>query len=390
MYKIRTLNAISDVIYENLTNDKYSVSDSGEDYDAAIVRSADMHEIQLPEGLLAIARAGAGYNNIPVERCAKEGIVVFNTPGGNANSVAEMAIGAMISASRNAFAGAEWVKTLKGNGEKVGALAEKGKSVFVGREIRGKKLAVIGLGAVGGRFANMAYNLKMSVVGFDPYLSVDAAWRLSRGVRKSASIEEAIENADFVSVHVPYMPSTKNYIDANAISALKDGAVLLNFSRGELVEGSALREALKGGKISKYVTDFAEDDLLDNPSVITFPHLGASTPESEDNCADMAASQLAAYLENGSIMNSVNYPACELAHWSGERLCLLHKNIPNMITQISSAIGSGGVNIEHMMNKSRGDVAYSVLDLGSPCGDNVLESLKAIDGIYKVRMIKGS
>ncbi len=390
MYTIRTLNAISQVIYESFPEDKYTISGSAENYDAVIVRSADMHEMQLPKDLVAIARAGAGYNNIPVERCTNEGIVVFNTPGGNANSVAEMAIGTMIAASRNAFAGAEWVKTLKGNGDKVGALAEKGKGAFVGREIRGKKLAVIGLGAVGGRFANMAYNLKMSVVGFDPYLSVDAAWRLSRGVRKSASIEEAIESADFVSVHVPYMPSTKNYIDAKAISALKDGAVLLNFSRGELVDGVALREALKSGKISKYVTDFAEDDLLDNPSVITFPHLGASTPESEDNCADMAASQIAAYLENGSIMNSVNYPACELAHWSGERLCLLHKNIPNMITQISSAIGSGGVNIEHMMNKSRGDVAYSVLDLGSPCGENVLESLRAIDGIYKVRMIKGS
>ena len=389
MYKIKTLNAISEVIYESLPAAKYTVDANAESYDAVLVRSAAMHEMELPKELLAIARAGAGYNNVPVEKCTKNGIVVFNTPGGNANSVAEMAMGMMIIASRNAFEGSVWAQTLQGNGDKVPAMAEKGKSNFTGREIRGKRLAVIGLGAVGGRFANMAYNMKMHVEGFDPYLSVDAAWRLSRAVRKAANMEEAIANADFVSVHVPYMPQTKGYINAQLISEMKDGVILLNFSRAELIDGDALRAALASGKIKKYVTDFAEDDLLGNPNVITLPHLGASTPESEDNCADMAAGQIAAYLENGSIMNSVNYPACELANWNGDRLCLLHQNIPAMIAQISSVVSACGVNIEHMMNKSRGDVAYSVLDLGSPCSDEVVEKLNAIVGIYRARVING-
>ena len=388
MYKIKTLNAISEVIYESFPAEKYTVDSNAENYDAVLVRSAAMHDMELPKELMAIARAGAGYNNVPVEKCTKDGIVVFNTPGGNANSVAEMAMGMMIVASRNAFEGSTWAQTLKGNGDKVPAMAEKGKSNFTGREIRGKRLAVIGLGAVGGRFANMAYNMKMHVEGFDPYLSVDAAWRLSRAVKKAANMEEAVASADFVSVHVPYMPQTKGYINAQLISEMKDGVILLNFSRAELIDGAALREALASGKISKYVTDFAEDDLLGHPNVITLPHLGASTPESEDNCADMAANQIAAYLENGSIMNSVNYPACELASWSGDRLCLLHQNIPAMIAQISSVVSACGVNIEHMMNKSRGDVAYSVLDLGSHCGDDVLLKLNAIEGIYKTRVIR--
>ena len=387
MFKIQTLNAISDVIFNRLTSDQYAVGKETADADAILVRSAAMHDMALPESLCAIARAGAGYNNIPVDACTQKGIVVYNTPGGNANAVAELAMGCMIAASRNMFEAQKWALTLKGEGDKVPALAEKGKGQFVGGELRGKKCAVIGLGAVGGKVANGAYNMKMSVAGYDPFLSVEFAWALSRGVKKASTMAEAVDGADFVTVHVPLTPDTRGYINAQLMEKMKDGVILLNLSRAELVDAEAVKAALDSGKIKKYVTDFATDELLGYPGVITLPHLGASTPESEDNCAAMAADQVADYLETGSIRNSVNFPVCELAAWPGDRVCILHRNAPNLIAQITGIFGNAGINIEHMVNKSRKDAAYTVLDLSSPANEAALAALRAIDGVYRVRWL---
>ena len=388
MFTIKTLNAISNVIYDVL-DDKYAVSADAENYDAVIVRSASMHEMELPDSLVSIARAGAGYNNIPVDKCTEKGIVVYNTPGANANAVAELALGLMITASRNVMEGAAFALTLKGNGDQVGPMAEKGKSKFVGGELLGKKLAVIGLGAVGGKVANMGVNMGMKVTGHDPFLSVDAAWALSTGVKKAASIAEAVEGADFISFHVPLINDTRGYINAEMMANMKDGAIILNLSRGELANSEDIMAALDSGKLKKYVTDFSCEELLGYKNVISLPHLGASTPESEDNCATMAAAQTAAYLETGSIVNSVNFPACELAPWEGVRVCVLHKNVPAMITRIAGAFGEAHINIEHMINKSKKDAAYTVLDIDA--GADVEKAAKVAEGIesvYRVRVIR--
>ena len=388
MFTIKTLNAISNVIYDVL-DDKYAVSADAENYDAVIVRSASMHEMELPDSLVSIARAGAGYNNIPVDKCTEKGIVVYNTPGANANAVAELALGLMITASRNVMEGAAFALTLKGNGDQVGPMAEKGKSKFVGGELLGKKLAVIGLGAVGGKVANMGVNMGMKVTGHDPFLSVDAAWALSTGVKKAASIAEAVEGADFISFHVPLINDTRGYINAQMMANMKDGAIILNLSRGELANNEDVMAALDSGKIKKYVTDFSCEELLGYKNVISLPHLGASTPESEDNCATMAAAQTAAYLETGSIVNSVNFPALELAPWEGVRVCVLHKNVPAMITRIAGAFGEAHINIEHMINKSKKDAAYTVLDIDA--GADVEKAAKVAEGIesvYRVRVIR--
>ena len=388
MFTIKTLNAISNVIYDVL-DDKYAVSADAENYDAVIVRSASMHEMELPDSLVSIARAGAGYNNIPVDNCTEKGIVVYNTPGANANAVAELALGLMITASRNVMEGAAFALTLKGNGDQVGPMAEKGKSKFVGGELLGKKLAVIGLGAVGGKVANMGVNMGMKVTGHDPFLSVDAAWALSTGVKKAASIAEAVEGADFISFHVPLINDTRGYINAEMMANMKDGAIILNLSRGELANSEDIMAALDSGKLKKYVTDFSCEELLGYKNVISLPHLGASTPESEDNCATMAAAQTAAYLETGSIVNSVNFPACELAPWEGVRVCVLHKNVPAMITRIAGAFGEAHINIEHMINKSKKDAAYTVLDIDA--GADVEKAAKVAEGIesvYRVRVIR--
>ncbi|MBQ2817651.1 MAG: 3-phosphoglycerate dehydrogenase [Clostridia bacterium] len=388
MFTIKTLNAISNVIYDVL-DDKYAVSADAENYDAVIVRSASMHEMELPDSLVSIARAGAGYNNIPVDKCTEKGIVVYNTPGANANAVAELALGLMITASRNVMEGAAFALTLKGNGDQVGPMAEKGKSKFVGGELLGKKLAVIGLGAVGGKVANMGVNMGMKVTGHDPFLSVDAAWALSTGVKKAASIAEAVEGADFISFHVPLINDTRGYINAQMMANMKDGAIILNLSRGELANNEDVMAALDSGKLKKYVTDFSCEELLGYKNVISLPHLGASTPESEDNCATMAAAQTAAYLETGSIVNSVNFPALELAPWEGVRVCVLHKNVPAMITRIAGAFGEAHINIEHMINKSKKDAAYTVLDIDA--GADVEKAAKVAEGIesvYRVRVIR--
>ncbi|MBE5761531.1 MAG: 3-phosphoglycerate dehydrogenase [Clostridiales bacterium] len=388
MFTIKTLNAISNVIYDVL-DDKYAVSADAENYDAVIVRSASMHEMELPDSLVSIARAGAGYNNIPVDKCTEKGIVVYNTPGANANAVAELALGLMITASRNVMEGAAFALTLKGNGDQVGPMAEKGKSKFVGGELLGKKLAVIGLGAVGGKVANMGVNMGMKVTGHDPFLSVDAAWALSTGVKKAASIAEAVEGADFISFHVPLINDTRGYINAEMMANMKDGAIILNLSRGELANNEDIMAALDSGKLKKYVTDFSCEELLGYKNVISLPHLGASTPESEDNCATMAAAQTAAYLETGSIVNSVNFPALELAPWEGVRVCVLHKNVPAMITRIAGAFGEAHINIEHMINKSKKDAAYTVLDIDA--GADVEKAAKVAEGIesvYRVRVIR--
>lgn len=386
MYKIKTYNKISKTGLA-VFDDKYTVGDEVENADGAIVRSASLHDTEFSKSLLAIARAGAGTNNIPIDRCSKEGIVVFNTPGANANAVKELVIAGMLIGSRRVVSAIEWAKTLKGQGDEVGKLVEKGKSAFAGPELKGKKLGVIGLGAIGVLVANAANHLGMKVYGYDPYLSVNSAWNLTHNAVHIYDIKEIFEQCDYITLHVPLTDSTKNLINAEAIAKMKDGVRIMNFARGGLVNSEDIKAALESGKIASYVTDFPSDDLLCTDGVIAIPHLGASTPESEDNCAQMAASEIIDYIENGNITNSVNLPEITLPRSGKYRICVIHKNVPNMITAITGIVATNDINIENMLNKSRGDYAYTMLDVSDVDSEHIIAKLEEIDGVIRARVI---
>ena len=386
MYKIQTLNAISDIIYTQLSADKYTVRKDEPVPDAVLVRSAAMHDTEFNKELLAIGRAGAGVNNIPIDRCSREGIVVFNTPGANANAVAELVISGLLMSGRNIAGGIDWVKTLKGKGDEVGKLVEKGKSQFVGPEMRGKTLGVIGLGAISAIVANAASRgLGMNVIGYDPFISVESAWSLSTTIHRAASTDEVIAQSDYITFHIPLNDKTRGTINAELIEKMKDGAGILNFSRGEIADTKAVLAALESGKLSSYVTDFPSDELIGAEKVVCIPHLGASTPESEENCARMAAAEIRDYLENGSIHNSVNYPELQLAEPEAVRVLVLHENIPNMISNITAAAAKEGINIENMINKSKKDMSVTAMEMAELPSKHALDTLSELQGIIRIR-----
>lgn len=387
MYNIQTLNKISTYGTDNFDKAKYSISDTCENPDAIMVRSAAMHDMAFGSNLLAIARAGAGVNNIPVDKCAADGICVFNTPGANANAVKELVIAGLLISSRKVPEAMNWAQTLKGNGAEVGKMVEKGKSQFAGPEILGKTLGVIGLGAIGVLVANAAIALGMKVVGFDPYLSVKAALGLDPQVKAVADVKELYAASDYVTIHVPFNADTKGTINAETIGMMKDGVRVLNFARGELVDNAAMIAALESGKVAAYVVDFPSDEILGVKNAIAIPHLGASTPESEDNCAMMAALELIDYIENGNIKNSVNYPDASM-NAVGTKICIMHKNVPAVISALTAALGDAGINIDNMLNKSKKDYAYTMIDTSADISDAVVEKLKAVDTVIKVRVIK--
>ncbi len=382
--KIQLLNKIAKVGLDKLDKDLYEISDAVENPDAIMVRSAVMHEMTFGAELKAIARAGAGVNNIPLDRCAKEGIVVFNTPGANANGVKELAICALLLASRDVVGGVKWAETLT---EDVAKSVEKGKSKFAGCEIMGKTLGVIGLGAIGGMVANAATLLGMNVIGHDPFISIDAAWSLDRRVTHAKSYDEIYAASDYITLHVPATPDTKKMINAESIAKMKDGVKIINLSRADLVDAADLKAALESGKVSAYVTDFPTEDILGAKGVVAIPHLGASTEESEDNCAVMAAMELDNYLCYGIIKNSVNFPNMDMAPSTAVRVCVLHANVPNIISQITALVSGEGINIENMANKSKGDNAYTVLDIAGDLGAETVAKLSAIADVYGVRVI---
>ncbi len=384
--KICTLNKIAACGTDRFGTD-YQIVDEIAGADGVMVRSAAMHDMELPESLAAIARAGAGVNNIPVDACSEQGIVVFNTPGANANAVKELVLAGLFLSSRDIVSGANWAQTLKSEGDAVAKLVEKGKSAYAGPEIKGKKLGVIGLGAIGVLVANAAVSLGMEVYGYDPYLSVEAAWRLSRAVKHAASLDEIYTACDYISVHVPLLPDTKGMLGKDAFAMMKDGVRILNFSRAGLVDSDAMIAALAAGKVATYVVDFPTAEMLGVEHVLAIPHLGASTPESEDNCAVMAADELMDYLENGNITHSVNYPDVKVPRSGETRICVLHKNVPNMLTQISGVVSADGVNIDSMTNKSRKDYAYTVLDIEGPAKDAVVKDIMAIPDVIRVRVL---
>lgn len=384
--KIHCLNAISKVGTDRL-GEGYSLTDNIEEADAVLVRFAAMKDMKLPESVLAIARAGAGVNNIPLDRCAEEGVVVFNTPGANANSVKELVLCGLFIASRDVFGGAEWIQSIK-NSETIAKDVEKGKKAFAGHEIKGKRLGVIGLGAIGAEVANAAAALGMEVLGYDPYISVNAAWRLSRKVKHVTNIEDIYSGSDYITIHIPLTDENKGMINKDAIALMKDGVVFLNFARDVLVSDDDMAQALMDGKVARYVTDFPNPKTANMKGCIAIPHLGASTEEAEDNCAVMAVEELVDYLENGNIRNSVNYPACDMGECKAAvRIALLHKNIPNMIGQITAVLAAKGHNITDLTNKSKGDYAYTLIDLGSDIDSDMLSSLSRIDGILRVRRV---
>jgi len=387
MYKIHYLNKISPK-GTALWKENYTATDAPENADAILVRSASMHDMELPDGLLAVSRAGAGVNNIPLTSCAEKGIVVFNTPGANANSVMELALCGMLLACRDVVGGINWVQSIKGSSD-VARLVEKGKSQFAGHEIRHKNLGVIGLGAVGGPLANAARKLGMNVYGCDPYISIDAAWHLDSHIIRINNRDDLYSQCDIISLHTPLLDSTKKMINADAISKMRDGVIILNFARDLLVDDEAMAQALASGKVSRYVTDFPNEKTANMPGCIAIPHLGASTEESEDNCAKMAVKEVMDYLENGNIVNSVNYPNCDMGICATEgRITILHRNIPNSLGRFTSAIASENVNIAGLINKSRGEYAYTMLDLDHHPSEQVVEHLKEIDGVLRVRVIK--
>lgn len=386
MFQIQTMNKISPAGLEQFDRTKYTWGDEMNAPDAIMVRSAALHEMEFPASLKGIARAGAGVNNIPVDRCTEQGIVVFNTPGANANAVKEMVILALLMSSRKVAASMDWVKTLKGNGPEVKKLVEKGKSQFTGPEIAGKTLGVIGLGAIGILVANAAEALGMKVYGYDPYISVDAAWGLSRNIIHAASLKEIYANCDYITLHIPANKETKGSINASSIAMMKPGVRIINFARGELVETEDLLTALDEKQVKVYVTDFPADEMLDHAGVVAFPHLGASTPESEDNCARMAANELIDFLENGNITNSVNLPNASMPKSPLPRVCVIHKNVKTIISQISAALAE--LNIENMLNKSKGDYAYTMLDVDGAVTDAILDTISAIDGVVRVFHVK--
>ncbi|MBR5218147.1 MAG: phosphoglycerate dehydrogenase [Clostridia bacterium] len=388
MFNVKTLNKIAQCGLQHFSADNYTVGSEIENPDAIILRSFSMHEMELPESLLAVARAGAGVNNIPIDKCAEKGIVVFNTPGANANAVKELVITGLLLASRNVVDGIAWAKTLEGQGAEVAKLVEKGKSNYAGPEISGKTLAVIGLGAIGVMVANCAYHLGMDVVGYDPFISVKSALSLNRHVKLVNDINEAFAAADYLTIHVPLTPDTTGLVNADSIARMKDGVRILNFARGGLVDNVSIGDALESGKVAVYVTDFPSDEVLSMKNVIPIPHLGASTPESEDNCAVMASKQLIDYLENGNIVNSVNYPNCEMAREDGYRITIAHKNIPNMLKQFLSLLADEGINVDNMVNKNKKEYAYTIIDTTHELPTDIEEKIKAVDGVLAVRIIK--
>lgn len=387
MYKINKLNAISDAIYNYLPKDEYEVSTEFENFEAIIVRSAKCHDMQFPKELLAIARAGAGVNNIPIDRCTKEGICVFNTPGANANGVKELVIAGMLAASRNLVPAANWTQGLKGE-EDVPALVEKGKKQFVGPEIYGKKIGVIGLGAIGAMVANSCSKLGMKVYGYDPYLSVEAAWMLDQNITRAVKIETIFTECDYISLHLPLNDKTKGLIGEDQFAMMNKSVVLLNFARGGLVDTKALMDAISSGIISKYVIDFPDADMLGSENILAIPHLGASTPESEENCAIMAAQELNNYIKYGNILNSVNLPNCSLPYTGNFRLTFIHGNEVNMVGQITKVLADNGVNIEDMINKSAKEVAYTIIDTNKAVDAAIIKQLEDIPGIIRVRAIE--
>ncbi len=392
MYKIQTLNKISATGLSNFPLENYEIASEILNPDAILLRSADMHSMELPATVKAVARAGAGTNNIPIPAMTEKGVVVFNTPGANANAVKELVIAALLFSSRPVHKAAEWVKTLQGKGDEIPELAEKGKSQFVGPEVKGKTLGVIGLGAIGAMVANTAIELGMKVIGYDPYLSVDAAWSLSRAVQKAESLDALLSKCDYITVHIPQTNDTKGFINAERINTMKKGVRLINLARGGLVVNKDILAAIEAEKIALYVSDFADEELLKNDKVICLPHLGASTPEAEENCAVMAVNQLRDFLENGNIVNSVNFPKCRMdaaVPKNGTRVCIANKNIPNMVGQITTVLADAKCNISAMVNQNRADVAYNIIDVENKLDDSVAAKLSAIDGIISVRLING-
>ena len=389
MYNILTLNAISPKGLDKLPGENFAVSGDIANPDGIIVRSADMHEYNFPDSLLCVARAGAGTNNIPLDKCAEKGIVVFNTPGANANAVKELVIAALLLASRKIVEASEWTKTLKGQPD-MDKLVESGKKKFAGPEITGKKLGVLGLGAIGVLVANAALALGMEVIGYDPYLSVQSAWHISGQVELAKSIEEVVSQSDYVTIHTPLNDSTKGMVNAELLKKFKKGARLINIARGGLVDPVAVAEALDNGILAKYVADFAAEELLGKENVITLPHLGASTPESEENCAVMAAQELKEYIEYGNIKNSVNFPNCEAPYTGKARVTIAHRNIPNMVGSITAIFAKENLNIDNMINKSRGDWAYTIIDFDSlgDKHDSLLNELKGLKGVVKPRIVR--
>jgi D-3-phosphoglycerate dehydrogenase / 2-oxoglutarate reductase len=388
MYKVLTLNKIDPQGLSHFPESNYQVGSNITDSDAIVLRSFNMHEMELPVSLKAIARAGAGVNNIPIDKCTEKGIVVFNTPGANANGVKELIIAGLLLSSRDIVGGIEWAKTLIGQGDQVPALVEKGKSNYGGYEIQGKTLAVIGLGAIGVLVANTAQQMGMEVVGFDPYLSVTQALKLSNKIQVARSVESVLSNADFISLNIPQTAETKNYICKDKLKLMKDGVKILNFSRGGLVNNADLANAIETGKVARYVTDFPDEDVLKMKNTICIPHLGASTEESETNCAIMAVDQLREYFENGNIINSVNFPQVELERSGGVRVVVANRNVPYMVSQITSILGSEGANILNMVNKNRNDVAYNIIDIDLVgMKEDVQAKLLAIEGVFMVRFL---
>lgn len=387
MFQINCLNPISRVGLEKLT-EQFALTDEVNKADGILVRSAAMHDMDLQEGLLAVARAGAGVNNIPLDKCAEKGIVVFNTPGANANGVKELVLAGMLLASRDVVGGIEWVKSAKED-ENIAKAAEKEKNRFAGTEIQGKRLGIIGLGAIGVKVANAACHLGMEVYGYDPYVSVDAAWNLSHDVKHVINVEDIYAECDFITIHVPLLDNTKGMINETSMSQMKDGVIILNFARDLLVNEPDMLKALKSGKVRRYVTDFPNPTTAGAQGCIVIPHLGASTEESEDNCAVMAVKEMMNYLENGNIANSVNYPGCDMGVCTkAGRIAIFHKNIANMITKFTACFGDNNINITDMMNKSRGEVAYTMLDVEAPATAEIVEKLQNITGVFRVRVVK--
>ena len=387
MYKINCLNPIAKC-GTDLFGDQYALTENTNEADAILVRSAQMHELELAKNTIAVARAGAGVNNIPLDKYASEGVVVFNTPGANANGVKELVIAALIYGSRGIIGGANWCQENKAD-ENIGKTAEKAKKAFAGSEIKGKKLGVIGLGAIGAQVANAAVGLGMEVYGFDPYVSVEAAWNISRAVKHITNVNDIYTDCDYITIHVPLLDSTKGMVDAEAISKMKDGVIFLNFARDILVDEEAMVKAVEAGHVAKYVTDFANPTVTGKENIIVTPHLGASTAESEDNCAVMAVKQIRDFVENGNIINSVNYPRCDAGLPQYEsRVTVCHKNIPNMLTQFTGAFAKLSINVPEMLSKSRGDYAYTIIDIDGKADQSIIDEISKIDGVLRVRIVK--
>ena len=384
MKNIKLMNKIAKVGTEIFEEELYNVSDSVESPDAIMVRSASLHDIELPETLTAIARAGAGVNNIPVDKCTEKGIVVFNTPGANANGVKELAICALVLAARDVAGGIKWAESLNGEAG-IAKLVEAGKGAYVGNELLGKKLGVIGLGAIGGMVANAANALGMSVMGYDPYITAAAAWSLAPAIKQASSYDEIFKSCDYITLHVPATPATKNMICEKSLALMKNGVRIINLARADLVSADDIKAAIETGKVAKYVTDFPTEETVGVKGIVNIPHLGASTYESEDHCAVMAAKQLKEYLVNGNIKNSVNFPSVSLPHTAGARVCVMHKNIPNMLSQITNAFSVASVNIENLANGSKGDVAYTIVETNDIADKKIVDAVMNIDGVFGVR-----